>query len=219
MGAARYIAHTVKNAGNRRLTIAPRHPRVLHAGPRVRLMEIMLLVHVAIGFLALFVAWICISSGDHMTAGLLGMGTAALLIFDLSRLSKLRVIRNLTIHGLIVQGEIVSAVPSRFTRAHRADGALPRGSLLLRPGLEVTYAFEDERGRTLTGRFLVSTEDIPHYQVGQRHEIYFIEDRPEINASSLVIRWYWRLGGPAMTDEAPPEDFPMDEDAVYEEIP
>ena len=52
------------------MTIAPRHPRVLNPGPRVRALEMKLLVDVVILFLGLIV--FCVMAGcwqfiQHMT--------------------------------------------------------------------------------------------------------------------------------------------------------
>ncbi|MAG58562.1 MAG: hypothetical protein CMJ83_19920 [Planctomycetes bacterium] len=202
----------------RRLTIAPRHPRVLHSGPRVRLMETMLVLHVAVVFLAGFLSWLLIRKGSYELAATLAGGAGILLVIDLVRLRQLRRLRHLALHGLITQGHITGSRLCRLPRAPRADGALPRGGLPFVAGLEVGYGFEDEDGRTHEGRFLTSRNDGEYYEIGRRHEVFFLRESPETNASSLVIRWYYRLGGPAMTDEAPPEDFPLDQDVLFEEI-
>jgi hypothetical protein len=120
--------------------------------------------------------------------------------------------------GLITRGAVTGSRLTRISRAPRADGTLPTGGQPLVPGLLVEYAFEDEHGRCWTGRFLTSRKDIGLYPPGHGHEVFYLQEDPTANISSLVMRWYWRFGGPAMTDEAPEEDFPLDEDVIVEEL-
>ncbi len=199
------------------MTLAPRHPRVLHPGPRVRIAEITLVGHVVLIFAALFGSWIMLQNSNVVGATAATGAAMTLVVRDVLRLRQIRKLRRLALHGMITQSRVTSARLTRFCCALRADGAVPGHGVPLMQGLVVEYEFEDTAGRDHRGTFLASAKDLQFYIAGRTHEIFYLESDPANNASSLVMRWYWRFGGPAMTDEAPEEDFPLDQDTVIEE--
>lgn len=200
------------------MTIAPRHPRVLHAGPRIRLFEALLVVLIIVVFLALFVAWMTWKQGHLLFAALVAGGVIVLILRQLVLIANFRRLKRLGLTGIIARAHITEVRRRRLSGALRADGTLPRGGLPFFRGLEVRYEFIDDIDRRATGRFLTTVADAPYYSVGDLHEVFYLPDDPSQNVSSLVLRWYWRLGGPAMVDEAPEEDFPLDEDVIVEEL-
>lgn len=200
------------------MTIAPRHPRVLNPGPRVRALEMKLLVDVVILFLGLFLAW-TLFQRDHPELAATAIGLAGLLLLrDLQHLRRLRRLRHLALTGSIAHGHVLGSKLTRLSRAGRADFGLRREGYPFVSALEVTFRFHDEQGREWTGALVTSRKNAAFYEMGERHEVFYLEEDPAANISSLVLRWYWRIGGPGMTDEAPEEDFPLDQDIVVEEL-
>jgi len=172
---------------------------------------------VVLVFAALFGAWILIKNANALGAVVAIAAATALVIRDLLKLRQIRKLRRLALHGMITQARVASARLTRFCGALKADGAIPGHGIPLKQSLVVEYAFEDTAGNDHQGTFLASAKDLQFYIAGRAHEIFYLESDPKNNTSSLVMRWYWRFGGPAMTDEAPEEDFPMDQDTVIEE--
>ena len=202
----------------RHMTIAPRHPRVLHSGPRIRLFEALLVAVISVLFLAVFATWMMWRRDHHLLAAAAALGVILLVVRQLVLLVRFKRLKRLALSGLITRAHVTSSRRHRFSRALRADRALPWSGLPFVAGLEVSYAFIDEVDQEWTGSFLTATADESYYLPGTLHEIFYLPDGPELNTSSLAMRWYWRLGGPAMVDEAPEEDFPLDEDVIIEEL-
>lgn len=200
------------------MTIAPRHPRVLHPGPRVRALEVKFLVDVVVMFLALFLAW-NLFGRDEPGLAITAIAVAVLLLLrDLQHIWRLRRLRHLGLTGLIAGGHVLGSRLTRFSRAHRADAGLRREGRPFVPGLEVTFRFEDEQGHEWTGSLITSRKNAAFYEMGERHEVFYLGEDPTTNISSLVLRWYWRIGGQAITDEAPEEDFPLEDDVIVKEL-
>ena len=202
----------------RHMTISPRHPRVLHPGPRVRIAEVVLVLKVIIVFAALFVAWILLQRSHPGAAAAAAGGGLLLVLQEVLRLRSMKSLRRLALEGMITQARVTSSRLTRFSIALRANRAMPSRGLPLCVALVVEYAFEDGAGRDRKGTFLTSHKDLQFYVSGRTHEVFYLEDVPETNVSSLVMRWYWKFGGPAMTDEAPEEDFPLDQDVIIEDL-
>ena len=200
------------------MTIAPRHPRVLHPGPRIRTLEVKLLVDVVVISLALFLAW-ALFRRDESVLAITAIAAAMLLALrDLQHVRRLRRLRYLGLTGLIAPGHVLGSRLTRFSRAYRADAGLRREGYPFVPGLEVTFSFQDEQDREWTGRLITSRKNASFYEMGERHEVFYLAEDPTMNISSLVMRWYWRIGGQAVTDEAPEEDFPLEDDIIVEEL-
>lgn len=182
------------------------------------MLEVKLVFDVVAVFAALFFGWIMYREGRMWLVAAAATAAVLLLLRDLQQIRRLRRLRQVALTGLITQGEVTGSRPSRFSRGHRADGRLPKEGYPIMPGLEVSYRFHDEQNREWTGRLITSRKNAPFYKKGDRHEVFYLEEDPSKNISSLVMRWYWRFGGPAMTDEAPEEDFPLEEDVIVEEL-
>ena len=67
--------------------------------------------------------------------------------------------------------------------------------------------FSDDDQRRYRGRFVTARRDRPLYPKGRAVEIFYLDGDPATNVSSLVLRWYWRLGGATLSDEASDNDF------------
>jgi hypothetical protein len=188
--------------------LTPRQPRILHQGPRAKLLELAFLLHVVVVMLAAFAAIVLWKDEDARIWATLLVGAAlALLALDVTRFRQLRKLRNLAQAGSIAMGEVTGSRLHRWSRLPRADRALPKTTVPLAASLEVTYAFAAIDGRVHAGSFATRSSDGAVFTPGSRIEIFYDGDEPDLNVSSLVLRWYYRLGGATVPDEAPDTDF------------
>lgn len=168
----------------------------MHPGPRLWLLEGLLLVAVgAEGSLAAFI-WSLARQGRYLPAVVLGLLALALLALSWVRAHRVFRFRRLARRGVIAVGRVVSAVERRMSLAPRVDAFWPLAYQPLRPVCEVAYSFEDDSGATHRGRFMAASRELPRYFPGQSLEIFYDPQAPgRYNAPSLVLRWYFRLGG------------------------
>jgi hypothetical protein len=178
----------------------------------------MFALHVVIGFLAAFGGWLALERDRAWLAALLAAAVGTLIILDVARVRALRRLRQVALEGVITEGRVVARRYCRVSPAPRADGAFPGTGLPLSRRLEVIYEFEDDRAMPYRGRFCATPREAPFYAPGSRLEIFYLADQPAANVTSLVLRWYYRLGGPAMTDEAPIDDWSLDGDVIVEDM-
>lgn len=191
-----------ENLGERPPLI-PRAARVVHPGPRVRILEVTLLLHVALAFVAGLGAGALAQRGQNWAAILLAVFAACILIVDARRFAALKWLRRLAADGAITSARVVATTGRRLSRARRADRALPVAGLPFVVDLEVHYEFTTPDGAVQHGRFLEPRTDASVWVPGTPVEVFYLVDEPERNLPSLVLRWYFRLGGSDKSDEAP----------------
>lgn len=204
---ARYHRAVTETLGPRP-SLLPKQPRSVAPGPRARILEFGLLGHVVIAFLAAFWAWSWTRDGNpKLPALIVAAAGTAILLFDLRRFIALKELRILAEQGGILTAHVLSVRSSRFSLASRADRAFPSGAIPFFRTLEVTYVFEGPDQITHGGRFLAALTEAGIWKEGQPVEIFHDSEHPEKNVPSLVLRWYFRLGGSKIVDETPSADF------------
>jgi hypothetical protein len=179
-------------------------------------MEIWIALDVVLIFLATFICYLLLREGRPVPALSLAALGIALAYLDIRRVQRMRLHRKLAAVGNIGQGRVIDQRPRHWTFAPRADGRSRFLGRPLLPALQITYEFRDDADRRHTGSFVVSSKDSRFYEPQRMLEIFYLPEEPSLNGSSLVIRWYYRLGGAA----TPPKATPSEEfEVIWQESP
>lgn len=174
----------------------------------MRLVELAFLLHVVILFLGGLAAWLrWLELKDFRPALLLAAGAPALILLDVFRFRRLRQLRAIAQSGSIATGRVLSNRLIRGSLMPRADRAWPRIGFPFRSSCQVEYAFEGQDGEEHRSRMLVSARDAATWPPGRAIEVFHLKDDAAVHAPSLLLRWYWKLGGSPIVDEPPPADF------------
>ncbi len=177
--------------------------RMTHAGPRLQFLEMLLILDVVLIAGSLLAGAHLLSRGQETPAAvLLALGTL-LLLLTLSRVRRVQRLRRLGRAGRLATARITGRRRRRLSTAPRADGFWPTAGQPFFPVTEVTYVFEDEEGRQRTGAFMVTADAADGWSPGQTIEIYHEDSKACFSCPSLVLRWYFRLGGALPADELP----------------
>jgi hypothetical protein len=191
-----------------------RRTREVRPGPRTRLTTWWAALDVVFVGAAVFEGRRRIVLGELPLGFALFGAAVALVALDAWRLAVLRRLRSLAAYGRIDRAAVTGVRTTRFSLAPRADGPAPTGGWPIIPACEVSYAFDGGDGLERRGRFLVDRAEAPQFPVGDDVEVFVDRDDPSRHASSLVVRWYYRLSSRhvGLSDDDPHLSFEIEPD-------
>ena len=153
-----------------------------------------------------------IRDGDWILGCALLLISAGPIWWTVTRFRLVRAYHDLASNGVITLGELTTSEVRRGFTKMRGDRWTPSLPGIPRHHLRLAYTFHDTEGKERHGGFTMAPEDADRFKLGDTVEVFFLPEKPSINVCSLAMRFYFKLQGPAFTDETPPPGFPDQED-------